>query len=206
MNFLKNHRARVIAIAVALLTIVIIAIIATSSRRASDISQSSDSDSTETTNDSDTETETANDNSVEYRDLGYQATNSPTIVSSINNFGNVVDILPDDEYRRILDTVNYTMKLNNITSPVSDVVIRDGSYQQSLTDTNKLIYLTEFMIDIPSLRQSYFVRDYYSPLPVEQSGLYDYTIQVSCPNSSQLIYEPFNCTDRVNYEINGGQN
>ena len=205
MNFLKNHRARVIAIAVALLTIVIIAIIATSSRRASDNSQSSDSDNTETTNSSNTETEATN-NSVEYRDLGYQATNSPTIVSSINNFGNVVDILPDDEYRRILDTVNYTMKLNNITSPVSDVVIRDGSYQQSLTDTNKLIYLTEFMIDIPSLRQSYFVRDYYSPLPVEQSGLYDYTIQVSCPNSSQLIYEPFNCTDRVNYEINGGQN
>lgn len=205
MNFLKNHRARVIAIAVALLTIVIIAIIATSSRRASDNSQSSDSDNTETTNSSNTETEATN-NSVEYRDLGYQATNSPTIVSSINNFGNIVDILPDDEYRRILDTVNYTMKLNNITSPVSDVVIRDGSYQQSLTDTNKLIYLTEFMIDIPSLRQSYFVRDYYSPLPVEQSGLYDYTIQVSCPNSSQLIYEPFNCTDRVNYEINGGQN
>ena len=203
MNFLKNHRARVIAIAVALLTIVIIAIIATSSRRASDISQSSGPDRTETTNNSDTETEATN-NSVEYRDLGYQATNSPTIVSSINNFGNVVDILPDDEYRRILDTVNYTMKLNNITSPVSDVVIRDGSYQQSLTDTNKLIYLTEFTIDIPSLRQSYFVRDYYSPLPVEQSGLYDYTIQVSCPNSSQLIYEPFNCTDRVNYEINGG--
>lgn len=205
MNFLKNHRAKLIVIAVALLTIVIIAIIVTSSRRASDSSQSSDSDNTETTNNSSTETEATN-NSVEYRDLGYQATDSPTIVSSINNFGNIVDILPDDEYSRILDTVNYTMKLNNITSPVSDVVIRDGSYQQSLTDTNKLIYLTEFMIDIPSLRQSYFVRDYYSPLPVEQSGLYDYTIQVSCPNSSQLIYEPFNCTDRVNYEINGGQN
>lgn len=204
MNFLKNHRAKLIVITVVLLTIVIIAIIATSSRRASDSSQSSGPDSTETTNDSDTETEATN-NSVEYRDLDYQATDSPTIVSSINNFGNIVDILPDDEYRRILDTVNYTMKLNNITSPVSDVVIRDGSYQQSLTDTNKLIYLTEFMIDIPSLRQSYFVRDYYSPLPVEQSGLYDYTIQVSCPNSSQLIYEPFNCTDRVSYEINGGQ-
>ena len=159
MNFLKNHRARVIAIAVALLTIVIIAIIATSSRRASDNSQSSGPDSTETTNNSNTETEATN-NSVEYRDLGYQATNSPTIVSSINNFGNIVDILPDDEYSRILDTVNYTMKLNNITSPVSDVVIRDGSYQQSLTDTNKLIYLTEFM---------------------------------------------FKCTDRVSYEINGGQ-
>lgn len=205
MKFFKNHRARVIVIAVALLTIVIIAIIATSSRRESDSSQSSGLDNTETTNSSNTETETTN-NSVEYRDLGYQATDSPTIVSSINNFGNIVDILPDDEYSRILDTVNYTMKLNNITSPVSDVVIRDGSYQQSLTDTNKLIYLTEFMIDIPSLRQSYFVRDYYSPLPVEQSGLYDYTIQVSCPNSSQLIYEPFNCTDRVNYEINGEQN
>lgn len=205
MNFLKNHRAKLIVITVVLLTMVIIAIIATSSRRASDGSQSSDSDNTETADNSNTETEATN-NSVEYRDLGYQATDSPTIVSSINNFGNIVDILPDDEYRRILDTVNYTMKLNNITSPVSDVVIRDGSYQQSLTDTNKLIYLTEFMIDIPSLRQSYFVRDYYSPLPVEQSGLYDYTIQVSCPNSSQLIYEPFNCTDRVNYEINGGQN
>ena len=205
MNFLKNHRAKLIVITVVLLTMVIIAIIATSSRRASDGSQSSDSDNTETADNSNTETEATN-NSVEYRDLDYQATDSPTIVSSINNFGNIVDILPDDEYSRILDTVNYTMKLNNITSPVSDVVIRDGSYQQSLTDTNKLIYLTEFMIDIPSLHQSYFVRDYYSPLPVEQSGLYDYTIQVSCPNSSQLIYEPFNCTDRVNYEINGGQN
>ena len=204
MNFLKNHRAKLIVITVVLLTMVIIAIIATPSRRASDSSQSSDSDNTETADNSNTETEATN-NSVEYRDLDYQATDSPTIVSSINNFGNIVDILPDDEYSRILDTVNYTMKLNNITSPVSDVVIRDGSYQQSLTDTNKLIYLTEFMIDIPSLHQSYFVRDYYSPLPVEQSGLYDYTIQVSCPNSSQLIYEPFNCTDRVSYEINGGQ-
>ena len=126
-------------------------------------------------------------------------------INNISNYSEVVENLPDTELHKIVDVFSYTLKLNGIQNQVSDAVIRNGSYHQSLVDTNKLIYETTFMVDIPSLQQSYFVRDLYSPLLVEQSGLRDYVIQVSCPSDDQLIYAPFDCTDRVSYEINGAK-
>ena len=71
------------------------------------------------------------------------------------------------------------------------------------TDASKMIYLTNFIVDIPSISQSYVVTNYYSPLSPEISGLTDYTTLVTCPDSSQLIYGDFNCIDRFVWENQG---
>ena len=114
------------------------------------------------------------------------------------NFGKMMDYIKDgDDAQTAMD------KAKGQYGRVDDAVIREGTYSQSLIDTNRLIYQTTFMADIPSLQQSYYVKDLYSPLPVEQSGLYDYTVQITCPTSSQLIYQPFDCVDRISYEQTG---
>lgn len=122
-----------------------------------------------------------------------------SFLSNSNNTDGISDIEATDIY----DMLEYTLNLNGITDHVSDITIRDGTYSRELINTNKLIYQTTFMLDIPSIQQSYYVRNLYSPLPVEQSGLYDYNTVVLCPNDDQLIYAPFDCIDRVRYEING---
>lgn len=167
------------------------------------LSNSSNNGNTNSTQSANSSTDNNTDeqqNTVEYSQM---QDNLAEPISNITNYDEVVENLPNTEFRKIIDVFNYTLKLNAIQNQVSDAVIRDGSYHQSLIDTNKLIYKTTFIVDIPSLQQSYFVRDLYSPLPVEQSGLRDYVVQVSCPSDDQLIYAPFDCIDRVRYEING---
>lgn len=111
--------------------------------------------------------------------------------------------ISSDEIISIYDMLEYTLQLNNVDDYVSDITIRDGTYSRELIDTNKLIYQTTFMLDIPSLQQSYYVSKAYSPLPADQSGLYDYDTLVLCPSEDQLIYAPFNCMDRIKYEQQG---
>ena len=105
-------------------------------------------------------------------------------------------------YYVIYFQLNYTLGLNGVNRAVTDAVIRDGSYRQQITDTEHMIYETTFIIDIPSLKQSYSVIDKYSPLPMEESGLTDYTTLVLCPDADDLIYGEFQCTDRVKWEKN----
>lgn len=127
-----------------------------------------------------------------------------SINSSIGNYGSIVKNLPDSENKQIINMLNETLARNHVTNKISDAVIREGSYSQTVYDVSKSIYLTKFIIDIPSAKQSYVINDYYSPLPADQTGLYDYNVQVLCPDQSQLIYGNFNCTDRTRQEQNNG--
>lgn len=104
--------------------------------------------------------------------------------------------LPSSEISRINSTLKVMLENNHQNTSTTDATVRGGSLRQSLTDSQKLIYTTTFIIDIPSLQKSYVVTDWYSPLPEKDSGLTDYTVVVTCPDVSQRIYQSdTNCTN-----------
>ena len=111
--------------------------------------------------------------------------------------------LPREEILNIQRQIGYTLRLNKVSGDHGDIIIRKNSYRQTMTDADKLIYRTDFIIDLPKVKQSYQVKDSYSPLPAETSGLYDYTTLILCLDKSQLIYGDFNCNDRIKSEQRG---
>lgn len=121
--------------------------------------------------------------------------------SSIGGLNSQTANLPDEEIGAIVQQLNYTLTNNGITTSVKDAKVRDGTFNQTLTDSDRMIYHTTFMVDIPSLKRSFYVEDDYSPLPVEKSGLTDYTRLVLCPTAEQRIYDSnTSCSDRITNE------
>ena len=121
----------------------------------------------------------------------------------VKKLDQVAQNLPREEILNIQRQIGYTLRLNKVSGDHGDIVIRKNSYRQTMTDADKLIYQTDFIIDLPKVKQSYQVKDSYSPLPAETSGLYDYTTLILCLDKSQLIYGDFNCNDRIKSEQRG---
>lgn len=121
----------------------------------------------------------------------------------VKKLDQVAQNLPREEILNIQRQIGYTLRLNRVSGDYGDIIIRKNSYRQTMTDADKLIYQTDFIIDLPKVKQSYQVKDSYSPLPAETSGLYDYTTLILCLDKSQLIYGDFNCNDRIKSEQRG---
>ena len=121
----------------------------------------------------------------------------------VKKLDQIAQNLPREEILNIQRQIGYTLRLNKVSGDHGDIVIRKNSYHQTMTDADKLIYQTDFIIDLPKVKQSYQVKDSYSPLPAETSGLYDYTTLILCLDKSQLIYGDFNCNDRIKSERRG---
>ncbi len=122
-------------------------------------------------------------------------------VSSISGLTEQTANLPSEEISAIVQQLNYTLTDNGVTTTVNDATVRNGTLNQVLTDGNNMIYHTTFMVDIPSLKRSFRVEDDYSPLPVEASGLTDYTRLVLCPTAEQRVYDSdTKCSDRISNE------
>lgn len=121
----------------------------------------------------------------------------------VKKLDQVAQNLPREEILNIQRQIGYTLRLNKVSGNHGDIVIRKNSYRQTMTNADKLIYQTDFIIDLPKVKQSYQVKDSYSPLPAETSGLYDYTTLILCLDRSQLIYGDFNCNDRIKSEQRG---
>ena len=118
----------------------------------------------------------------------------------VKRLDQVAQNLPREEILNIQRQIGYTLRLNKVSGDHGDIVIRKNSYRQTMTNADKLIYQTDFIIDLPKVKQSYQVKDSYSPLPAETSGLYDYTTLILCLDKSQLIYGDFSCNDRIKSE------
>jgi hypothetical protein len=119
----------------------------------------------------------------------------------IDNYQNYVKNLPDSERLNIETALYNTISLNmddNVPA-TNDALIRNDSYGQTIRED---IIVSSFIIDIASIGQSYLVSDWYSSLPVEQSGLYDYVLMVTCLDKKDLIYGDFGCQDRISMENN----
>ncbi|MCG5079752.1 hypothetical protein MBN61_03280 [Candidatus Saccharibacteria bacterium] len=121
----------------------------------------------------------------------------------VKRLDQVAQNLPREEILNIQRQIGYTLRLNKVSGDHGDIIIRKNSYHQTMTDADKLIYQTDFIIDLPKVKQSYQVKDSYSPLPAETSGLYDYTTLILCLDKSQLIYGDFSCNDRIKSEQRG---
>ena len=121
----------------------------------------------------------------------------------VKKLDQIAQNLPREEILNIQRQIGYTLRLNKVSGDHGDIVIRKNSYRQTMTNADKLIYQTDFIIDLPKVKQSYQVKDSYSPLPAETSGLYDYTTLILCLDKSQLIYGDFNCNDRIKSERRG---
>lgn len=137
---------------------------------------------------------------------GSRSSNSNEIAPEnypVKRLDQVAQNLPREEMLNIQRQIGYTLRLNKVSGDHGDIIIRKNSYHQTMTDADKLIYQTDFIIDLPKVKQSYQVKDSYSPLPAETSGLYDYTTMILCLDKSQLIYGDFNCNDRIKSERRG---
>ena len=137
---------------------------------------------------------------------GSRSSNSNEITPEdypVKKLNQVAQNLPREEILNIQRQIGYTLRLNKVSGDHGDIIIRKNSYRQTMTDADKLIYQTDFIIDLPKVKQSYQVKDSYSPLPAETSGLYDYTTLILCLDKSQLIYGDFNCNDRIKSEQRG---
>lgn len=137
---------------------------------------------------------------------GNRSSNSNEITPEdypVKKLDQVAQNLPREEILNIQRQIGYTLRLNKVSGDHGDIVIRKNSYRQTMTNADKLIYQTDFIIDLPKVKQSYQVKDSYSPLPAETSGLYDYTTLILCLDKSQLIYGDFNCNDRIKSEQRG---
>jgi hypothetical protein len=75
------------------------------------------------------------------------------------------------------------------TAPIG--VVREGSYKKTTTGTTSDIV---FLVDIASLKRSYKIS--YTTDSVEGQNIL-YTL---CPDTSELIYPPFNCKDDLSEE------
>lgn len=137
---------------------------------------------------------------------GNRSSNSNEIAPEdypVKKLDQVAQNLPREEILNIQRQIGYTLRLNKASRDHGDIIIRKNSYRQTMTNADKLIYQTDFIIDLPKVKQSYQVKDSYSPLPAETSGLYDYTTLILCLDKSQLIYGDFNCNDRIKSEQRG---
>ena len=137
---------------------------------------------------------------------GSRSSNSNEIAPEdypVKKLDQIAQNLPREEILNIQRQIGYTLRLNKVSGDHGDIIIRKNSYRQTMTDADKLIYQTDFIIDLPKVKQSYQVKDSYSPLPAETSGLYDYTTLILCLDKSQLIYGDFNCNDRIKSERRG---
>ena len=121
----------------------------------------------------------------------------------VKKLDQIAQNLPREEILNIQRQIGYTLRLNRVSGDHGDIIIRKNSYRQTMTNADKLIYQTDFIIDLPKVKQSYQVKDSYSPLPAETSGLYDYTTLILCLDKSQLIYGDFSCNDRIKSEQRG---
>jgi len=120
----------------------------------------------------------------------------------INNFTTIVENLSKSEREIIEQNLCWTIGLNTTVdvTEITDANIRESSYHQTY-NSNKKVYTTTFLVDIPSLRQTYAVSDKWSPVPAGQSDLSDYSAMVLCPSEEDLVFGPFpTCLDVVKWQ------
>lgn len=195
-SFWKNHKKLIIVIAVYLLIMLGGVALVLSSRADKTSNNQSTNTSTDSSSDADTGTQDKG-----YND-GTTYTDSSVVSSTVVNVKDISSVIKNvssSELATLNDQINITVSSNAPNKSSVTGEIREGSYKQEYNEAT-LVYTTTFMLDIPKLKQSYYVTDLYSPLPQSQSKLYDYTQLVQCPTKDQLKYGEFRCTDRIKKE------
>ncbi len=193
-SFWKNHKKLIIVVAVYLLIMLGGVALVLSSRASKTSNNQSTNTSTDSSSDTDMQDKGYNDGTT-YTDSSVV---SSTVVN-VKDISSVIKNVSSSELATLNDQINITVSSNAPNKGSVTGEIREGSYKQEYNEATS-VYTTTFMLDIPKLKQSYYVTDLYSPLPQSQSKLYDYTQLVQCPTKDQLKYGEFQCTDRIKKE------
>lgn len=196
---IKNRRRLYLIIALASL-VILVAIVAISFIGGNDDNEALPSQSTEQ---STTTPQDQTNNSISYsstsalgRTVAYDDIQS-FADSIINNYDQVVSNLPRDRELAATRMLLYALHDNNQSAIPADINIRNGSYSQTL-EQDTMTYMTTYIVDIPSIQQSYRITDQYSP--VEQYNPVNYATVVTCLDDSEQIYDFSNCTDQIKEE------
>jgi len=118
------------------------------------------------------------------------------VYNNTERYGEVSN-LPESEQIEIDNTIRETIALNysgNI-SGISNPVIRSGSFKQEYYPDGDL-YISSFIVDINQIQQSYLISSLYSP--TVNTG--DYSRLVTCIFGDDMIFDYFNCRDRLSEE------
>ena len=196
---IKNQRRLYLIIAITSL-VILVAIVAISLIGGNDDNEALPSQSTEQ---STTTPQDQTNNSISYsstsalgRTVAYDDIQS-FADSIINNYDQVVSNLPRDRELAATRMLLYALHDNNQSAIPADINIRNGSYSQTL-EQDTMTYMTTYIVDIPSIQQSYRITDQYSP--VEQYNPVNYATVVTCLDNSEQIYDFSNCTDQIKEE------
>jgi hypothetical protein len=94
-------------------------------------------------------------------------------------------------------TAVIAVNLPQVTAPVTDAVVRRGSYYHSAVEDGQL-HSASFIIDVPSLEVSFsagsrWITGGSGSQPPLKFG--DGRTWVACPQPSEMVYPPFPCID-----------
>lgn len=114
-----------------------------------------------------------------------------------NNFISInIPNISQYEIDRLSSLILHTAKLNGVKSKTK-IILRKNSINQTYND-KEFTYTTDFIVDLPDVKQSYRVHNEYHMIPHKYGD--DYALLVTCPHPEDLIYPSFKCTDRIKQE------
>lgn len=114
----------------------------------------------------------------------------------IDNFDDYYYAVPEKTRKNIFANLKDIIKINSSTdAPSSGAVIRDTEpylYSYSLKHDG---FVGSFVVDIPDIQQSYFVKFNYSDNPETVVG--GYSVLIYCLAEDKMIYPDFDCKENL---------
>lgn len=113
----------------------------------------------------------------------------------INNYDALIPDLPADR-KKALDITLYNVVKNNLKTEnfnINDATIRDGSVISEF-DKSANIHTGSFIVDLPSIEQSYKATYIWSA-DKNNINAVGYTATIACLPTDKLVYGNFDCVD-----------
>ncbi|MCL2095045.1 hypothetical protein FWH13_02905 [Candidatus Saccharibacteria bacterium] len=96
----------------------------------------------------------------------------------------------------LLDTINMNVDEPKTARDITDAEVREGSFEQ----VDEVTHTVSFVVDIPSLQQSYNVSYQWSN---DGGDLVQHATMVWCPRPEQLVFPAWDCRDMLTQEAAG---
>ena len=122
---------------------------------------------------------------------------------TIKNYN--VKNLPDDRRDSIFAALYNVIDLNKAEGSekpdINDAIVRKDSEEQSY-DSDNDIYTGNLIVDVKSIKQSYYIQYSYSANP-DNAEVGGYPVTATCLPVDKLIYGDFKCKDALQQESAG---
>lgn len=176
-DFIKNHKKLAIGVGVYLAIMMVLVIVVL-------VTNNSNKNSSTTDNQEISNNDTSDNNDSNSNDDNEETVDPNKYTVDIENYNSIVKNMPSDR-KDIIDQHLYSLVKKDAKAE-----IRDNSYNQTYL-SNKGIYYTSMIVDIPQLKQSYRITDYWSPIPSNNTS--SYATMIYCLPDDQLKYGRFDC-------------